>query len=58
MNVLQTRMAVLNSVQTLMDHISVAVTVDTVFQVIEDLVLTLMNVALEHITANIAASTL
>ena len=58
MNVLQIRMAVLNSVQTLLDHISVAVTVDTVFQVIEDLVLTLMNVALEHITANIAASTL
>ena len=58
MNVLQIRMAVLNSVLILMDHISVVVTVDTVSPVIEDLVSTLMNAAVEHITANSVASIL
>ena len=54
MNVLQILMAVLKPVQTLLDHTSVAVIVDIVFPVMEDLVLMLMNVAKEHITVNIA----
>ena len=57
MNALQIRMAVLKSVLILTDHFSVAVTVDTVSPMMEDLVWMLINAYLAHTAANSAALT-
>ena len=58
MNVLEILMTVLKCAIILMDHFSVAVTVDTVSPVIGNLVQMSMNATLEYTTANRTAQTL